>query len=270
MKNLVYIFIIAFFSISCERIIDVDLKDSEPQFVIDAYTYDSLAFSKVRLSYSSNFYEMGDYQLIEDAEVKIYDEQNNEYLFTHVDSGLYVNSSFKLDNLTRYHLQVNHADDAYDAYSTCPLEVKIDSIHFEENFFQPEDKGEVFRVNVFFQDTVSVKNYYRLRIKINDVYQDGFFIFDDQFFDGNTIEYNFNSIELVENDDVSVELMGIDKNNYDYFLSLIRTSSPGGNGSTPGNPPSNIEGGAIGIFGAYSLDVFTEVFSKDKVKENGF
>ena len=87
----------------------------------------------------------------------------------------------------------------------------------------------------------------------------GFYIVEDRFFNGNTIPYNFNGIALEDQDEVWIELMGIDEANYNYFYTLQRLI---GNGQdiTPGNPPTNIEGNAIGIFGASTFDSMIKVF----------
>jgi hypothetical protein len=52
----------------------------------------------------------------------------------------------------------------------------------------------------------------------------------------------------------------IDKVTYDYYYSLTQSSRNGpGGGATPANPITNIEGGALGYFAAFTVQKLTKV-----------
>jgi hypothetical protein len=56
------------------------------------------------------------------------------------------------------------------------------------------------------------------------------------------------------NDFVSVEMQCISSPTYLYYYSLRQISGAGaGGGTTPSNPPSNIMGGALGLFSAHTV-----------------
>jgi hypothetical protein len=56
------------------------------------------------------------------------------------------------------------------------------------------------------------------------------------------------------NDIVSVEMQCITRPTYLYYYTLNQQSGSGpGGGTTPANPPTNIQGGALGIFSAHTV-----------------
>ena len=81
---------------------------------------------------------------------------------------------------------------------------------------------------------------------MNDEYSDGRVINTFlAFFD------NSDNQRLDTGDTVMVEMQGIDPSVYKFFLSLSQSSTGGNESVAPGNPVSNIKGGAIGYFNAY-------------------
>ena len=82
-----------------------------------------------------------------------------------------------------------------------------------------------------------------------------FILRDDKIFDGNNVQIPLPIKTFQINDTVTVELLSLNKDTYDYYNTLIEGSSgPGGimSGSTPANPVSNISNGAMGYFGVYT------------------
>jgi hypothetical protein len=59
--------------------------------------------------------------------------------------------------------------------------------------------------------------------------------------------------DVKKGDVITVEMQCLDKGSYEYFYSLfsIGNNGPGG-GATPTNPVSNISGGALGYFSAFT------------------
>jgi hypothetical protein len=57
--------------------------------------------------------------------------------------------------------------------------------------------------------------------------------------------------EVKKGDVVTVEMQCLDKESYDYFYSLFSIGN-NGPGATPTNPVSNISGGELGYFSAYT------------------
>ena len=63
------------------------------------------------------------------------------------------------------------------------------------------------------------------------------------------------SLEVKLKDNVSVEMQCISRPTYLYYYSLNQQSGAGpGGGITPANPTNNIQGGALGIFSAHTVE----------------
>lgn len=264
MKNyrIIYFLILASFIFSsCEKVIDIDLNNANPRIVVEAQIADRTGLNLVSITRTSNFYSSDLPERVEGATVEITDDMGNNFVFEEIEPGFYHNKVLKSFENHTYNLQITTSDEIIEASSITASSVKIDSLKIESSEFHRGNGGEdnLHKVTCYFMDIPNEKNYYRLRIVVNGDYLSGFYIVDDEFFDGKTIPYSFSGISLYDNDIVWVELMGIDEANFKYYYTLARLD---GNGQdiTPGNPPSNIVGNAIGIFGSYTFDNKSEVF----------
>ncbi|MCK5908297.1 MAG: DUF4249 domain-containing protein [Flavobacteriales bacterium] len=269
-KNILHILLLSVFALSsCEKVIVIDLNDADPRIVVEGQITSEAGFNLVSLSKTSSFYSNEEVEMITGAKVEVSDESGNKFELKELQPGLYNNETFKVISSQKYKLHVDIGDDVFEAYSTTSSSVKIDSIKIEINEFGPKnndgDGSEELRykITTYFLDKLDEVNFYRLRLIVNDEYMSGFYVVDDRFFDGKTIPYNFGGIVLEDGDKVIVELLGIDEANFNYFYTLQRLQ---GNGQdiTPGNPPTNIIGNAIGIFGASNFDSMDIVFKIDE------
>jgi len=251
---------------SCEKVIDIDLKDAEPVIVIDGQITDSIGLNMVTLTKTSSFYTDSPTEMVTGAIVEISDETGKKYILDEFSPGLYNNILLETISNHKYKLHIKAGTEVFESFSISPSPVKIDSVNIESNKFSPKNEnnnsGEediYYKITTYFFDNADEVNFYRLRLIINGEYMSGFYLASDRFFNGKTIPYNFGGIFLEEGDEVQVELLGIDESSFNYFYTLQRLS---GNGKdiTPGNPPTNIVGDAIGIFGASSFDSYKEIF----------
>lgn len=264
-KYIITLLISIFALYSCEKVIDVNLKDAKPVLVIEGQITDSLGFNIVSLSKTSSFYSNNPIERVTGAIVEVSDETGKKHLFDEFSPGLYNNSLLKIASNHKYKLRIVTGTDIFESFSTTSSPVKIDSVKIEISEFGPKQGNggghgdSSFKITAYFLDNVKEVNFYRLRLVINGEYMSGFYIVDDTFFNGKTIPFNFGGIVLEEGDEVTVELLGIDETNFNYFYTLQRLM---GNGQdiTPGNPPTNISGDAIGIFGVSTFDSMIEVF----------
>ncbi len=174
------------------------------------------------------------------------DAGNSDYLFLD-DSGWYMAQTLKGEVGRTYSLNVVYDEKTYTSVSKMPPMVPIDSITM---FKFPVIDYPLPRVH--FRDPLgTVNDYYRVKIYINNKYMDrdnesiaadrtdGIEIVDLLFVDEKKLEDE----EIKKGDKISVELQSIDKGAYNFFYR-------------PGelNPTSNIVGGALGYFSAYSFD----------------
>ena len=111
---------------------------------------------------------------------------------------------------------------------------------------------------------------YKLQYKFNG---DTFFedpwspFFDDQFFDGKTFDFSFNDVKSYEDpsipdnlkgyfntgDTVIIKLSKLDRSAYEFFEKKYNQLFNNGNPfATPTNIPTNINGGALGVWVGYS------------------
>lgn len=265
-KKYIYILVASIFVFSsCEKIIDVKLKDADPKIVVEGQVTNEVGNNFVLLTKTSSFYSSEPSDKISGAIVEISDEIGNKFILDEVSPGLYNNKFLAVVDNQKYNLHVDTGTDILESFSETSSPVKIDSIKIEINEFGPKNKGGKgdeelhYKITTYFLDKADEINYYRLRLMINGEYISGFYVIDDTFFNGKTIPYNFGGVVIEDGDEVLVELLGIDEANYNYFYTLQRLDGSGQD-ITPGNPPTNIEGDAIGIFGASTFDSFTEVF----------
>jgi hypothetical protein len=269
MKKLLYIILILGTMLSsCEKVIDVDLKDAEPKMVVEGYLTNHEGINLVVLSKTNSFYTNEEPEMLIGADVVMIDEFGVNFTLEEIGPGYYNNKNFKGLVNHNYKLSISVDNVILESQSYSPSDVMIDSIKTALSEFGGPGSGggrhndgekEKYSVTCYFSDPVDEINFYRLRISVNNEYLSGFHVVDDKFFNGKTIPFQFNGIELVDGDELRVELMGIDENNYQYYYTLSRILGAGQD-ITPGNPPTNIVGDAIGIFGANTFDVNTVFF----------
>jgi hypothetical protein len=109
-----------------------------------------------------------------------------------------------------------------------------------------------------YTDPMTLGNNYRFFQVINDTLDRTYYLFNDNLNNGKENQRPLNSSEdslkVKLNDFVSVEMQCISNPTYLYYNSLRQISGAGpGGGTTPANPPSNIVGGALGIFSAHTV-----------------
>ncbi len=69
------------------------------------------------------------------------------------------------------------------------------------------------------------------------------------------------SIFISEGDEITLEVLSVDENVYDYLYSL------GISGTASSNPIANFTGGALGYFSAHSLSRVSSIYSREEVSD---
>jgi hypothetical protein len=239
---------------SCEKVINVNLDDSESQIVIEGEITAAKGPYTVRVSESKNFADNNDFPGRSDAVVTIKDLTTGiSETLKYSGLGNYQTSVLQGTGGRSYLLTVILSGKTYTATSSMPLRgLRIDKLYASGSSV---DNKDVFMVPVF-SDPVGKGNYYRLRQWLNGTIIKGSYVRSDEAADGRTFDgelwYSTDPADgnpLIRNGDVmTVELQCIDKGVYDYFRTLETTIAQ--DASTPSNPLSNISGGAIGVFNA--------------------
>lgn len=239
---------------SCEKVIDVKLDETDKKIVIDAILTDQSGGCEVRISQTKNFKDDNSFAGISGAAVSITDASGTVTNLSETTTGVYTAPALSGQSGSTYKLKVDVNGKTYNATSTMPQKVQLDSIYISKIDFFGEE--ETF-ANVMFNDPVGVKNYYRFVQYVNGVRTKGIFVMDDDLSDGklfNSTLYFFSEDEDIKlinpGDEVTVEMQGIDAATYKYWFSMDRSATGSNQSATPSNPVSNIDNGALGYFSA--------------------
>ncbi|MCK4664036.1 MAG: DUF4249 domain-containing protein [Bacteroidales bacterium] len=251
---------------SCEDVIEIDLSSIEPKLVIEATISDKQEPYTIKLTKSGDYFEPGIYPAVSNASVVISDNIGNTETLQEVENGIYQTVNMQGEIGITYTLNVLSEGIEYTAESLMPEKVNIDSLSYEFVEATPRfDEG--YMVNCHFADPLETKNYYRFKTYLNgellnsssDIY-----IRDDKMFNGNEVKIPLLTEIYSFNDTITIELLSLNKETYDYFNTLINIiggNSEGGPmggggpmaGSTPANPETNLSNGAMGYFGAFTV-----------------
>ena len=247
------IILLLFVFASCEKVIDLELNQSAEMLVVDALVSNQENQSVIRLSKSISLFSQESYQQVSQANVRVKTSAGDSFSFSETEEGVYKNEDFIGIEGIEYQLEIDWEEINLRANSKMPQVVSIDSIELvvsEEGFMGSDDIAYFLKVH--FLDPVDQNNYYRFDVFKNDSLYDGFIVRNDLFFNGISTYQFIRGLEMQAQDTISVQLSSIDEANYSYFLVLSQSNSPFN--IAPGNPVSNLQGNAIGYFGAYAQD----------------
>lgn len=238
-----------FYLSSCEKVIDIPLRDSDPLLVIEGNIDNLGIVSEVLLSESTPFSFSGEKIPVSGAIVSVQEDNKSPMSLIEQEPGRYTLTNFQGKPGNTYLLSVSLDGKEYEAKSTMPYPVELDSIGtISTTVFSETIKS----VAVIYRDPEDVKNYYRFKISIDQVKNAPYWVFNDRFTNGNVVTQTLSDLsnKLSTGDLVTVEMQSIDSAVYRYWNSL-RNQSPGA--SVPSNPASNISNGALGYFSAHTI-----------------
>lgn len=263
MKNsincIIYLLIVSFLC-SCERVIELELRDDIGRLVIEANFHDQQGAQTVRLSTNVRFSEPNTYPPVTGAQVTVEDDAGNTYIFKEGPAGIYTTDTVAGVYGRTYSLKVLTGDTTFSARSKMPSQVKLDSITARKDEFGDNENARI--ISVHYQDPAGVSNQYRFVLYLNGVLVKRDFVNDDRFSDGRSVELDLplgdddDDLEVLPGDRVEVEMQCIDKPIYTYWYSLAsQQGSDGPGGSvTPADPPTNITPTSLGYFSAHTTE----------------
>lgn len=230
---------------SCEKVVNIDLKNAESMLVIEGKIDNSGNPAKVTISKTVPFSNDNLYPTVTGAKVTVTDNLGNTYIFSEQSSGIYTNASLVGTSGTKYSLKVELNNNVYTSSSTMPMPVIIDSIKQDKiTLSEP-----IIFVRAFFKDAPGFGSKYQLVEKVNGKQNKIPFLFDDIYLDGGIVPYELidQDAKIKVGDTVNVEIRAIDDNIYKYLRGLQDNTI---GGTVPANPESNITGGVFGFFSA--------------------
>jgi hypothetical protein len=245
---------------SCQDVIDIDLRDADRKYVVEGSVVQGVDSVLVRVSRTTSFFETTGPEAITDATVVLTLPDGTERVLDHVSGGYYKAMGIDAQPNATYRLTVSTGGETFTASAYMPEPVSIDSLTYQpvQNFFGPPPAGPPkFNVFLNFQDP-QARNYYRAVYKRNGNEQNNLGdiqLFDDELTNGNYIEIPIFNQEYKLGDTAYVALQTMDAEVY-TFLETFQSAASADAGSpfsaAPDNPITNIEGGAVGVFAAYS------------------
>ena len=231
----------------------VDLRTAPSAPVIEGIVQEH-QHPRVRLTASKGFYEDNEFSALPDANVIISDDAGNEERLELDNSGWYVAKNMAGVIGRTYHLTVEYKNEVYTASSKMPPCVKIDSI----GLIKIPLSDIPFPILYFTDPQGEENHYYRSPIYVNGKrvkknnettsaeYVDGYPI--KRIIPVMKGQLGDKDAELTPGDEVTIELHSIDKGTFMFFETLGQIEN------SLNNPTSNIQGGALGYFGAYPMD----------------
>lgn len=241
MNKLLLLFIFSGLLSSCEDVVDVELNEAPPRLVVDAalkVRKDGSASSTIKLTTTAAFFD-DNVPVVPDASITVTDGNGKIYPFEYIDEGIYYSKSlFPKANLD-YTLSIQYKNEIFTAtaqlQSTPPLD-------FVEQRNDGGFTGKDIELKVFFTDPAGEDNFYFFeglsdRGDILDVY-------NDEFFDGNTIFGYYLVEDLAAGDEVQFNLYGIDEAFHNFMFILLQQTSDQGGGPFE-TQPATVRGNII-------------------------
>jgi hypothetical protein len=240
---------------SCEDVIDINLKNAEPKYVIEANLTDQPGTSSVRFTKSVPFDEPNQFPAVQGALVVLSDETGVLDTLVEASPGLYLLKNLAHGTPGRtYTLRLEADGRVFSASSTMPQSVPLDTLTtIVFDFFG----DEVLALIPNFDDPVGLGNYYQFIQFNNGQKLNGTFVFDDAFSDGirQTRPLLNSEFETAVGDSVTVEMRSIDRQTYRYFFALDASAGTGPDAATPADPDNNFGGAALGYFSAHTVEI---------------
>lgn len=243
---------------SCTKEIDIDLRDAEPLYVVQAELTQEAGSARVEISRSLSFSADNEFPTVSGALVTIAHAGRVDTL-TETAAGVYTHPSLAATVGERYDIRIlpdpmGQADLVFTSSAVLPPPVPFDSIR-QENLTtdatggrpqRPDEDGNVFVVvTPVYTDPADEVNFYKFELFKNEERQDGIVVFDDKINNGNT---NNRPVFLLTKagDTLTVEMENLDEAAFKYFYGLEETLSQ--SSAAPANPPSNLSAPALGYF----------------------
>lgn len=252
-KTAIYLFVLLGLT-SCIETVQLDLRSIDPQIVIEGKMTDDSTQNEVKITLSQDFQQKNEFPPITTASVLVTDITTGESENLQQPSpGVYRIQNLKGISGHTYKMVVDYNGQTYEGQSSMPQKVAFESLKYQTvSRFDTKTK-----MVVVYNDPKEQVNYYRWATIGNDgIRSRAYFVRSDIFNNGNYIEQVIDSgIDINTNDKITVEMQCIDKATFDYFLTLAKQQGQGPNsGAVGSNPSSNISGGALGYFGAYTIE----------------
>ena len=238
---------------ACQKVVKLDLRIPPPQYVIEGDITDQPGPYTVRILQTTAFYDSNSFKGVTGATVQVSDGQGSPEVLVYGGGGNYYTRQLQGTPGRTYTLSVLIGDSSFSATSTMPQHIPLDDIDIEQ--VQNSGKNVLVAVPVFVNPQGPGIAYYLFDQTINGVLDKTLYYWNSQYSQGliNTLDLERSDPDstLHSGDSVQIEMRCLDKPVYTYWSSLDAAAT-GSGGSYPGNPVTNLTGGALGYFSAHT------------------
>jgi hypothetical protein len=231
-------------TVSCEKVIDLDLPDGDKLVYVDAWITDQQGAQSIKLLEAVNYQDNAQPTPVKDATIKLTDvDINKTYAFVYKDGEyLHIPPAGTSIGVTghKYRLEIVYNGEKFEAYDVLPRVTKIDSITVELRE-EENDEEEGYYAEFFARDLTGASDYYWIRTyrngKLNSYltdmlsidgsfYEDVFdgFVFIPPFREGITSGEK----PYQKGEEVKVLLRGISKDSYVFMEQALKQITNGG------------------------------------------
>ncbi len=262
LKYILFPFLMALFG--CEKVIDINLNDVNPNTVIEANLTDKPGDVEVKITKTGAYFGASELQTVSGANVVLEDDSGRRFELKEKEPGFYMHERVAPDTGRTYKLTVESDSEVYTASSTLRPAVEIEKLEY----FYEEGKSffdDGYYLLLYFKDPPDESNYYRV-----NVYKNGrlrtdagnLILFTDDYVEGKEVQLTLRGTVFNNGSVAKVELISLDKGAFDFYRTFddVATTNPGS--AAPANPTSNFSNGALGYFSAYSSDEETVVINE--------
>lgn len=249
--------------ISCEEIIELDLKTEAPRLVIDAsidwVKNTSGHEQKIKLSTTTGYYSR-EFPTVSGAEIDVTNSSNTKFEFIeNPGTGEYICTRFQPVIGETYTLNVSLNGETYTATETL-----ISVPNIEKNIAQKKTAGTTdneLEITYYYQDDGAQRNNYLTSVKNPHVVFPEYVTLDDENNQGNLVPVDYFNEDLKSGDILQIKLYGIPRRYFEYFGKLLSVSDGSPFPTVPvgvrGNitNQTNITNYAFGYFRLSEVDV---------------
>jgi hypothetical protein len=281
MKKTIYLFILSFAFVACEKIVEIEIPSEDPRLVVESGIYSTNDIWNVRLSLSQPYFNQDSAIDISTASVFIYELGGDTVFLNYADTGMYVSAdSHQCIVGNSYSLNVAYNGETYSATEELQNAFQLDTVM--SFFLPPNDRSFPTGTYVFIQgQSDSLKqNYYLFKTYRNDTLKSED-LDDDEFGSVSLLNSKFNADDILgeiasgklprpilfdvnANDTIRVEQYAITQEYYNFLLAVNAQQSIGGTpfDPPPANPNNNISNGGLGYFTVAHKEVRTLIIEE--------
>lgn len=254
-KSIGLICLFSFCLCSCTEVIDIDLNSTNPVVVAEGYVEPDTVAS-IKLTYTTDYYNMESATVIEDARISIKDNSGLSEDMSYQGVGVYISKQLKGKVLNDYTLIIEVNGQTYSGISSLLPPADIASISYSKLLLGDPEMSQLlgYSLNVAFQDIPDLDIYYALKIKKNGSYAANTYgLASNRANHMSNFVYKSQSFFVLPGDTLDISVYSIDFESYTYYSEVNEGLS--GNiimSPAPFNARSNLGEDIMGYFMARS------------------